>query len=268
MSESQGAEDEGERASREVSSIAFPYFDLDEAIKVARAMLDRGGGVAMDRDQVAAATNSAGGTFANKLSAARQFGLIDTQQGKWALTSLGYDIIDPSRERAAKSEAFLNVELYKRAYDEYRGRVLPTKPGLENAFVSFGVAPKQREKARQTFERSARSAGYFHNGSEDRLVQPIVGGAPSVITREEPESPSSPELRVVTPAPAQAFVARPETSIHQSISHWVSDLPAPGSEWSKEDQADWLQALAQLFRSIYDSDRSERITVSVERRSN
>jgi hypothetical protein len=163
------------RGTREISTIAFPYTDLDEAVKLARTMHAVGGGVPMERDQVSAALNSAGGSLANKLSAAKQFGLIDSQQARWSLTTLGYGVLDSATERAAKAEAFLNVELYKRTFDEYRGRTLPGRAGLEHAFTTFGVATKQKEKARQTFERSARSAGFFPSGSEDRLVAPILG---------------------------------------------------------------------------------------------
>jgi hypothetical protein len=31
----------------------------------------------------------------------------------------------------------------------------------------------------------------------------------------------------------------------------VSELPAPKSEWSKAEQADWLEALATMFRVIF-----------------
>jgi hypothetical protein len=45
---------------------------------------------------------------------------------------------------------------------------------LEREIANLGVAPKQTDKARQSFERSARQAGFFLQG-EDRLVQPRFG---------------------------------------------------------------------------------------------
>lgn len=252
-----------DKAAREISSIGFPYFDLDEAIKVARVMQDVGGGVAMDRDQVSAALNLAGGTFSNKLSAAKQFGLIDSQQGKWSLTALGYDILDPARERAAKAASFLSVELYKKAFDEFRGRILPSKGGLEHAFTTFGVAQKQKEKARQTFERSARSAGFFPNGSEDRLVAPVIGVSVSTSPEPSPAADVAGGRVVETAAPVRTVA--PALGVPPFMTWLLDALPDQGAEWDKAAQADWLQAVAQAFRVVFRSDSSETIVVAVKK---
>ena len=69
-----------EKQVREVSTISFPYFDLDEAIKVARGIYAMGG-VPLERDQVAAALNSAGGTLlgaVEETSVAEAQALFDT----------------------------------------------------------------------------------------------------------------------------------------------------------------------------------------------
>lgn len=235
-----------DRGGREVSTISFPYVDLDEAVKVAKAMHEVGGGVPMDRDQVASAMRHApGGAFANKLSAAKQFGLIDSQQGRWSLTPLGFEVIEPGREAAAKAEAFLNVELYRRTFDEFRSKMLPGKGGLENAFVTFGVAVKQKEKARQTFERSARSAGFFPNGTEDRLVQPVIG-ASARRPVEESEAPS--QTQVAAPVAATTVPA----GLNPFIQGLLTELPAAKSDWSTADRVKWLQAAAQIFDLIYE----------------
>lgn len=236
-----------EKGAREISSIQFPYMDLDEAIKVARVM-HASGGVPMDRDQVAAALNNSGGTLANKLSAAKQFGLIDSVQGKWSLTPLGYEVIDASRERAAKVAAFLNVELYRRTYDEFRGKTLPGKAGLEHAFTTFGVAQKQKEKARQTFERSARSAGFFPNGNEDRLVQPVTTHVPTAAPTPEAAEPASPIQAAV------ATAMQPSTKRDPLLDALLNKLPPPESEWDSAARARWLQLAAQIFELIYTGD--------------
>ena len=243
-----------ERSGREVSTIAFPYVDLDEAIKVADAIF-RKGGVPLERDQISAELNTAGGTLSNKLSAAKQFGLIDSQQGRWSLTPLGYEILDAGRTSGARAEAFLNVELYRRAYDEYRGKLLPSPAGLEHAFTTFGVAVKQKQKARQTFERSARAAGYFPAGREDRLVAPVVAPTNS----REPEAAE----QEVGPAPGSptAWQRQPVApGMHPFVEGLLSELPEARSEWSMEDRAKWLQAAAQIFDLIYSGGRG-RITV-------
>ena len=111
------------KGSREVSTIAFPYTGLDEAIGVAKALLDKGGGIACERDQLAAAMGQSpgSGNFIIKIQAARLFGLIDSSTGKFQLTPIGFDILDQGRVAAAKATAFLSVPLYRRVYDEFKG---------------------------------------------------------------------------------------------------------------------------------------------------
>lgn len=233
---------------REISTISFPYFDLEEAVGVAKAMHAFGGGAPLERDQVATAVDSAGGTLANKLSAAKQFGVVESVQGKWSLTALGYDIIDPSRSPAARAEAFLNVELYKRTFDAYRGNLLPGPAGLEHAFTTFGVSVKQKQKARQTFERSARAGGYFPNGKEDRLVRPIV--APSGDTTSADNYELLNTVSLATTGSPPATPPRP-VGLNPFIEGLLSELPPAKSDWAMEDRAKWLQAAAQIFDLIY-----------------
>ncbi|MCX7589169.1 hypothetical protein [Phenylobacterium sp. 58.2.17] len=220
----------------------------------------------MERDQVSAALNSAGGTLANKLSAAKQFGLIDSQQGRWSLTALGYDILDGATERAAKVDAFLNVELYRRAFDEYRGKTLPGRAGLEHAFTTFGVATKQREKARQTFERSARSAGFFPTGSEDRLVAPVISQVVAAAGTASGTSTASAIAEVAhsedrDPGRAHMGTAVAARELNPFIEGLLNEIPPKGTPWSIQDQADWLQGAAQIFRILYKGEGEILVTI-------
>ena len=145
-------------------------------------MRDRGGSTAFTKDQVAAALGHAvtSGAFAAKMHAARMFGLVEASAGRFKVTQLGFDLVDPdsARASAARVEAFLRVPLYKRTYEEYRGKTLPARPhGLERVFIEFGVAPKRGGNARLAFERSARQAGFYEHG-DDRLVAPLIAGSP------------------------------------------------------------------------------------------
>lgn len=250
----------GGKEKREISSIAFPYVDLEDAISVANAMLS-GGGVPMDRDQLAAAMGQVptSGSFNMKVSAARQFGLVDNPQGKYQLTPLGFEILDGARERQARAEAFLNVPLYRRAYDTFKGRQLPPRPaGLENAFVDFGVSSKQKDKARQAFERSARLAGYFPSPAEDRLVQPVIGAsAPS----QDVAPPSETGGSAPTPMPVSVAAPKGGPDLHPFIVGLLDELPPKGQPWTLQDQADWLQGAAQIFRILYKGDGEIVVTV-------
>lgn len=248
------------------STISFPYSDMSDAIAVAEGLL-KGGGVAMSRDQLAAAMSLApgGGGFATKISTARMFGVMDATAGKYALTDLGHEILDTGRQQEARVKAFLNVELFKRAYDEFKGKLLPPRPhGLEAAFMNFGVTAKNVKIARLNFEKSARLAGMYPGGNEDRLVMPF--GAPAMTS--QPVSTASPEVSEATivdaagSASGSAAAHAVSASIHKSILGMLDELPPPKTQWSKADQADWLEAVATLFQVIYKNDDEGSISIN------
>src|SRR5260221_191476 len=104
------------KRSREVSQIGFPYNDLESAITVARAILNNGS--QLSRDQLAGAVGQspASGSFILKVSSAKQFGLVDTRDGKFQLTDLGFSILDKNetREKQARVQSFLTIPLYRK----------------------------------------------------------------------------------------------------------------------------------------------------------
>ena len=239
--------DDPKVAAREQSTIGFVYMDLEAAITVAAAMIGAGG-VALSRDQLAGVMNlSAGsGNFVTKVATARAFGLIATVGGKYELTNLGFAIVDKDekRQRAARAESFLNVPLFKRTYEEFKTKQLPPRPhGLEQAFVKFGVAQKQKTNARLAFERSARQAGYFNSG-EDRLIEPIVVG--NIIPAEHPR-----EDDAVERGTASTAISAASKALHPFIQGLLDALPEPGTNWALEGRAMWLQAAAFNFNLMY-----------------
>lgn len=252
---------------REQSTISFPYMDMEAGIAVARAILTAGG-VALTRDQLAGVMNlvAASGNFVQKVATARIFGLVSNAGGKYELTNLGFSILDSDekRQKAARAEAFLNVPLYKRAYEEFRGKQLPPRPhGLEQAFVKFGVASKQRTNARLAFDKSANQAGFFPNGS-DRLIEPIIGTSFSPDRNQgilgEAEN---------TGNPARSPTERPSNleERHPFIQGLLDTLPEPNTNWNVEGRAKWLQAAANIFDLIYKGTGAIHISASGENSS-
>src|ERR1700732_3751003 len=238
------------KREREQSSIQFPYMDLDAAISVARAILS-GGGVALTRDQLAGVMNlaSGSGNFVQKIATARIFGLVAFVGGRYELSNLGFDILDPDekRQKTARAVSFLTVPLYRRTYDEFKGKQLPPRPhGLELAFVKFGVAPKQKTNARLAFDKSATQAGFFPNG-QDRLIEPIIGAVPTV----DRGRPTTDEIGNYSDG-ASAGKTAPDTSgFHPFIQGLLKTLPEPQTNWAIEGRAKWLQAAANIFDLIY-----------------
>ena len=106
-------------------------------------------------------------------------GLTVNERGHVSLTDLGRQVADSEHTAEAKAEAFMRVPLYARIFEQYKGYALPPAAALERFMREAGVSPKQTDKARQAFMRSARQAGYFAHG-EDRLVRPASpNGRPS-----------------------------------------------------------------------------------------
>jgi hypothetical protein len=221
--------------------------DLDTAITVARAFVTNGGGP-HTRDQLAGAMGQSpmSGAFIMKLSAARQFGLVDFVDGKFKLTDLGFSIVDKNeaREKSARVHAFLNVDLYRRVYEEFKGKQLPPRPlGLEQTFVQMGVAPKQKTNARLAFDRSARQAG-FSTLDPDRLIEPMLGGGSS-------NPPTTTAGKSTAPTSFSGGVSSGAATLDPLIAGLLDRLPAPGETWSTEKRKKWLQTFEANLEIIY-----------------
>lgn len=245
--------------ARTISSIGFPYQDLEAGISVARAILNAGG-VPLSRDQLAGVMSLSvnSGNFVLKVATARMFGLITSDSGKYALSPLGFEIVDKEeqRQRKARSEAFLNVPLYKRVYEEFRGKQLPPRPtALEQTFTRLGVSPKQKATARQVFDKSATQAGFFPNGP-DRLIEPIIGAMSS----RQPDVTFRDDSGQITEIEAKSYRAGPTNELHPFVQGLIDALPEPGTNWAVEGRAKWLQAAANNFDLMYKGDGSIQVS--------
>lgn len=244
-------------ARRERSSIGFPYLTLDEAVDVANAIHRNVGTGDCSDDQLAPwltlSQKSSG--YRLRISAAKMFGLIESvSAGTFKLTDLGRHVVDPAQERMARAEAFLKVPLFSAVFKQYRGNVLPPAAALERELNSLGVAQKQTSKARSSFERSAQSAGYFHEG-RDRLVKP--GFAES---KRETEL-HSPDQNGTTEASADRGATGGENeSRHPFVEGLLQTLPPTEKPWPVEGRVAWLKAAAVCFDLLYGVEE----TISVE----
>jgi hypothetical protein len=235
---------------RERSSIEFPYMGLEEAIEVAKAIHGTTGSGVCQQDQLAAALklSMASSGFRVRLSTAKLFGLIESDRGSSAyrLTDLGSRVIDPSQERSAKVEAFLKVPLYAKLVELHRGKTLPPASALESVLAQIGVAKKQTDRARQTFERSATSAGFFDFGRE-KLVTPANLSQPPQSkngdsAEDRPPPPPPPILNNGTGDPV--------------VDALVKKLPNSGSTWPVDERITWLRMISMSFDLAYGVEQS------------
>ncbi len=244
---------------REVSSILFPYGDLDDAVEIARAIHDVGG-QSCHLEQLAGQLKVAasGGAFRGRLATPRIFGLTELERGVISLTPLGLRIVDASQEGAAKVEAFLAVPLYRKIYDKYKGYTLPPASALEREIATFGVSPKQTDKARQAFDRSARAAGFYWAGNE-RLTLPATKIKPET----RPIENKTPDVERRNGAGGGGDDTG-GLSLDPLLMALLRKIPATGQDWPKEQRVRWFRTFAMNVSQIYDMEDPVDLTIKAE----
>jgi hypothetical protein len=251
----------GNESERERSTIAFPYNDLEDAEKVAAALHQIGGSGQFDQLAAQLKVSPTTGAFRMRLQVAKLFGLITYSQGTASLTPLGARICDPKGVKAARAEAFLTIPLYRRVYDQFKGGTLPPTEGLEAALVGFGVAKKQKDKARQTMQRSASHAGFYWAGL-DRLVMP--SGTSGTAPAPETSSGDSSHEDEHGKSKRKHRDGGDGGGRHPLIDGLIATLPVEGTEWEIEARRMWLQTAASIFNLIYKtSGRNTALTIEV-----
>ena len=250
------AKDDNQKQERERSTIEFPYLSLEVAMEITKAVHETGGTRA-GFDQVAAhiGESAKGSAFRNKVTTARTFGLATYSNGTITLTPLGSRLADPSQEKAAKADSFLQVPLYRRLYDDYKGSVLPpSNSGLETVIEGLGVSAKQKSRARQAFQRSAKEAGFFAYGAT-KLVYPVLGGEPAPNAKEKNEETEKPDP---SKGGSGGNGGSGESDLHPFIQGLLRELPPSHSDWPLEGRKKWLQSALSIFDLIYQSSDGDR----------
>jgi len=175
-----------------------------------------------------------------KVATARTFGLVLIDKDNVAPTRLGRDINDPHTEIAARAKSFLEVPLYRKIFDTYKGGPLPKDADLETTIESFGVAPKQTKRARQTFQRSAGQAGVF-NERQDRLVLPPGVSLDSTSSNGE-------KSRKMEQPPVINQTSTSDTN--PLIAALIEELPSSG-EWTREEHDLWARLFLRTVDKLY-----------------
>jgi hypothetical protein len=266
LKEEQDAPQSQDPAKRERSTILFPYQDLGDAIKVAKGVHTLGGSSCQTAQLAAQLGHTVtSGAFQQRLNTARIFGLLTNSKGMVTLTALGAQVVDPQQQKAAKVEAFLNVPLYKKVYEQFKGASLPPPGGLDATIVGFGVSPKQKETARRVFQRSAELAGFFEI-AKDRLTYPSLKGTgepgPSSLGDEDYKTGDGKKKTL------NGDGGNGGDGHHPLIEGLIKALPESGAPWPLEARKKWLQAAAMNFDFVYtdptDSQASIRVTLDKE----
>ena len=246
-----GETDAGKR-TRERSTVEFPYSDLGSAIEIARTINDKAG-LECEVAQLAAwlGHTATGGTFRSRYSAARIFGLIETERGgRVTLTDLGRDVLNPTASDRAKARAFLNVDLFRQLYESHKGRALPPAAAVERMVTNLGVAPKQAERARQTFIKSAHVA-QFIDQQTGAFIQPAFPTNDKAAPDASKDTPNASEEKKGGGG-GNGGDLPPE--LDPIIRGLISRLPESGAKWPSGERKLWLGILESTFRLVYEDD--------------
>lgn len=246
---------ESSKQRRERSTIEFPYSSLDDAVAVAQKLHEFAGNTSCDVNELAAhmGLQPSGGGFRLKMSTARAFGLTQSEQrGTLQITELGNRIVDPRTEKQARADAFLTVPLYKAIYDSRKGGHLPNPAVLEREMVNLGVAPKQKAKARQAFERSAREAGFI-NQDERFSMPPLSERAATEVGHSAEDSGG----RRGSFSSGGTGGGSGGLNLDPLLMALLRKIPAAGAgAWAAESRLRWFRTFAMNVSQVYDDDSS------------
>ena len=84
-------------------------------------------------------------------------------------------------QKEALVKAFFNVQLFKRVYEDFKGKELPPEFGMKNALRhQYGVVSKRIELAYRMLMESAEQARFFEtrNGAKTHLILPALPSPP------------------------------------------------------------------------------------------
>jgi uncharacterized membrane protein YgcG len=262
-----GADEAPAKRTRERSTIEFPYSDLESTVEMVRTLHAKAGTQCEDV-QLASWMNqtASGGGFRSRLSAGRMFGLIETNGPYITVTSLGLDAIDGDRAAPAVAEAFLRVPLYRQMYEKYKGYALPPPQAIESQMEGMGVAPKQKDRARQTFTKSAHYSGYI-DAQTGRLTKPAFAApSPPPERTEERQTGDGNGNGAgngnsgIGAGGSSGGGAELPPGLHPFIVGLLHELPPAKTAWSVDKRVDWLTAAATMFKLIYSGEGTIRVS--------
>src|ERR1041385_609181 len=245
---------DGGAGKRARGTIEFPYSNLESAIELCRMVQGRAG-TSCDVVQLASWMNqsASGGTFRSRLGAARMFGLTETHLGSISLTTIGRDAIDEVRGPAARAAAFVRVPLFRAMYDQYQGYALPPAAVIERQMEQLGVQPKQKERARQTFMKSAQYAGYVDQQT-GRFIRPA---------NVAPPAPPPDDQSIKRNGGGHGGGDDTGLNLDPLLLALLRMIPPTADGWPRDQRVRWFRTFAMNVSQVYDKPE-EAVDLKIE----
>jgi hypothetical protein len=172
------------------SKYLFPRRTLEQALRVPSAIRDHNGGNPWPPSEVAAAIGVGPKTtnFYYITAASRDYGLTSgtRETAEVSLTELGRRVVSPQSdevERAAKEEAFLSVDLFRKVLEHFGGNRLPERKFLDNTLTqTYQVEPSTIDEFVDIFNKNCRFLGI---GADYKIGSPPAGPSSSAAAKDE-----------------------------------------------------------------------------------
>jgi hypothetical protein len=249
-------EDAGqESGARQRSTIAFPYADFGAVEAAVHSIHKNVGHGSCSLPQLAAWVNfspkSSG--LRTLISAARLFGVIESDGSEGnRLSQLGIRVVDPAQARAAKAEAFLRVPLFSALFQKYEAGLTPPSIALEAEIVGLGVSEKQKKRARQVFESSARQTGFREHGPNRLVAPPVNVPAPAgANARDEGGVDDGGRRDSAKNSRGEGAVA---LDLDPLLIALLQKIPPQGQQWPADRRMRWFKTFAMNVSEVYDAD--------------
>lgn len=197
------ANDSGPSRSRRERSTRYPGVPLAESIELTRFVESKGldGLSAGDIATALGYKNIKTNTFSARLSAARQFGLLELKDEGYWVTPLARSILhpmDPAELPKLYRKALLVPPLYADLAERLGGKRVPDAPILGNVlYHHHSIIANAKQAAAEYFIESAKFAGAL---GEDLVFRPEGSGG----VEESPATPPAPAKPVPIESPVPA----------------------------------------------------------------
>jgi len=132
-------------------------------------------------------------------------------------------------------------------YEKLRGTVLPPAAALERIMGQLGVSPKQTERARQVFQKSAAHASFI-DPSTGRFIKPAnvaVLSAKSTLSEKSVEQYGG---------GGGGGGLDSELKLDPLLIELLRKIPPKGEDWGAAKRIRWFRTFAMNVSQIYDSD--------------
>ena len=123
------------------------------------------------------------------------------------------------------------------SYEQHKGNVLPPPAAIERQMEQLGVSPKQKERARQKFMKSATLAGFI-DPATGRFIKP-GNVSPKAVAPPRTETDKGGNDGNEPPG------------LHPFIQGLLRELPKAGEVWPEAKRKLWLNTAESIFKMIY-----------------